>query len=62
MMAGIGICLGIVIGSALGAIAMYLFIKDAELEKVMQRRAEEEIDLEDPFDAKSIDEIMNEEE
>lgn len=61
MMAGIGLCLGIVIGSALGAIAMYLFIKDAELEKVMERQAENEIDLEDPFDAQSIDEIMNEE-
>lgn len=57
-----GICLGVVIGSIMGAIAMYLFIKDAELEKVMARQAENEIDLEDPFDAKSIDEIMNEEE
>lgn len=57
-----GICFGVVIGSILGAIAMYLFIKDAELEKVMERQAENEIDLEDPFDAQSIDEIMNEEE
>lgn len=57
-----GICLGVVIGSIMGAIAMYLFIKDAELEKVMARQAENEIDMEDPFDAQSIDEIMNEEE
>lgn len=62
MMIGIGICLGVVIGAILGAIAMYLFIKDAEIEKIMERQLEEEIGLENPWDTKSLDEIMREEE
>lgn len=61
MMIFTGICVGVLIGAVLGAIGMYLFIKDAEIEKVMERQAEDDIPLEDPWDADSLDDIMKQE-
>ncbi len=61
MMIFTGFCAGVLIGAVLGAIGMYLFIKDAEIEKVMERQAEDDIPLKDPWDAESLDDIMKQE-
>lgn len=57
----IDLAIGILIGAGLGAAGMFLFIKETETDKVIERQAEEkDIGIDDPWNTEELPEPKEE--
>ena len=55
-----GICIGIVVGTFLGGVGVFLLIKETALDAVLERRAEEEDNFTFLIDGEKIGDIKSE--
>lgn len=52
----IALAIGVLLGAGLGATGMFLFVKETETDKILERQAEgSSIDLEDPWEVKELE-------
>jgi len=57
----IALAIGVLLGAGLGATGMFLFIKETEMDKIIERQAEDKsIDLDDPWDTEELPEPKEE--
>ena len=54
----VALAIGVLIGAGLGATGMFLFIKETETDKIIERQAEAEengIDIDDPWNVEELE-------